>query len=140
MHKYKLSLMVLLAVGIIGKPSELQGAKQYNQEQLASALISAATHGNVKPAQRILKAGGNPNACADLSYKTALQLAIEGNHVDFVDLLLQQPKINVGIQNDNNPETALHLVIKNLVRYRVREIEFFRILHPPSGYKEDEKT
>ena len=64
--------------------------------------------GNLEEVWAALQAGGDPNTRGGLLNRTCLMWAIFRNHEEMVDVLLEQPCIEVHAK-DNNGNTALHM-------------------------------
>ena len=63
--------------------------------------------GNVEEVREALQAGGDPNTRGGLDNKTCLMWAIIRGNEEMVDVLLEQPDIEVNAK-DNSDSTALH--------------------------------
>ena len=63
--------------------------------------------GNVEDVRAALQAGGDPNTRGGTANKTCLMWAIIRGNEEMVDVLLEQPSIEVNAK-DNNENTALH--------------------------------
>ena len=64
--------------------------------------------GNVEEVREALQAGGDPNTRGGRANKTCLMWAIIRGNEEMVDVLLEQPCIEVNAK-DNNESTALHV-------------------------------
>ena len=63
--------------------------------------------GNLEEVRAALQAGGDPNTRGGLDNKTCLMWAIIRGNEEMVDVLLEQPSIEVNAK-DNDENTALH--------------------------------
>ena len=63
--------------------------------------------GNLEVVREALQAGGDPNTRGGTANKTCLMWAIIRGNEEMVDVLLEQPSIEVNAK-DNNENTALH--------------------------------
>ena len=67
-------------------------------EMMSTPLMIAAGNGKTK-ALEILLENGADTSCQNASGYTALMLAVEGEHEDCVDILLEKGNCNIKIQN-----------------------------------------
>ncbi|XP_070579675.1 transient receptor potential cation channel subfamily A member 1-like [Ptychodera flava] len=72
-----------------------------------TTLLAAAWKGQIKAAQFLIQQGADVTVC-DRDMKTCLHWAVEGNHFDFIKMLLDKTGMQLLNRKDKNEQTAVH--------------------------------
>ena len=75
----------------------------------ATALISAAWHGNDEIVNALLQGGADVNVKDGAGY-TAILRAVQNKHDEIADLLLAQPNVDVNAHGSNGPTVLMSYV------------------------------